>query len=284
MASPLLDTVKQNSAAMASPTSPLMAPGVTGGENTQQVQSLMGTAQTGKDLGPAAGGQAKLSSLGEKLAGVNNLMQAQQQQQQALVQSTQQEQQEQGQQQQFQQSSKAVSQQRVEALQSFNTSLTGMLQDQSGRLQQLDLANDKSRLEFMGQMLRLGNDKYITSLETEGAKSRLDSALGFQQALAQTVFADEESLLGNNLTFRNMLASDDRTLTRQLGAMDLEFSQQLARVKGKSAATTTMWSGIGTAAGKAPQVYDSYQKNKSTTPDSADPGSSSLVGPPGPGD
>jgi hypothetical protein len=207
----------------------------------------MGTAQTGKDLGPAVGGQAKLSALSEKLAGVNNLMQAQQQQQQALVQSTAQEQQEQGQQQQFQQQSKAVTQQRVEALQSFNTSVTGMLQDQSGRLQQLDLANDKSRLEFMGQMLRLGNDKYVTSLETEGAKSRLDSALGFQQALAQTVFADEESLLGNNLTFRNMLASDDRTLAKQLGAMDLEFSQQLARVKGKSAATTTMWSGVGSA-------------------------------------
>lgn len=247
----LLNTVKQNAPLLANPNAPQaqqtgLAP--TAGEQTEQAQGLMATAQTGKALQPGTG-QARLSSIGEKLASMNTLMGAQQVTQQAGLQSMAQEQQGAFAQQQQQGALATISQQRLDMTQDFNNKIKGMMQDQSQNLATLDVSKDKSRVEQMGFMLRLGNEEYINKLQTEGAKARLDSKASFDDALNRTVFADETSMLNNNLQFRSMMGADQRQFNQDLSTIDLDFSLQMAQAENKAASSQMMWSGIGTAAG-----------------------------------
>ena len=249
---PLLQTVKQNAAALTDANNPLAAQAglqPTGGTSTQQTANLMGVAQTGKEQAPAIGGQAKLSALGEKLANVNTLMTAGALQQAGTLQSTAQIQQAEAQQQQFQGQANQISQEHLNAVETYNNQVAGMLQQESDQIQQMTLSDDKSKVEQMGLMLRLGNQSYIDQLNSQATKSRLNDKAAFQQALNQSVFAQETNLLGSSLEFRNYLAADQRATTQALANMDINFALQVATVENKAAATTTMWNGIGTLAG-----------------------------------
>jgi hypothetical protein len=248
MASPLLDTVKQNAAAMATPSSPQgAATGLqpTGGTQTEQLAKLTATAQTGKEQQPAMGGQARLSAIGEKLANIQTLTGAAAIQQQGLMQSDAQAQQEQIQQQQYAAQATQISQQRLDVMASFNNQVKGMYQQQASELQQLHTQDDKSRAEQMGTLLRLGDEQYITQLNDAATKSRLDNQVNFQAALNQSVFANETSLMSTNLQFRNYMGSDARSAAQQLNNMDLDFALQIARQDNKAASTRALWSGAG---------------------------------------
>lgn len=251
---PLLQTVKQNSAAMTDASNPLasqtgMAP--TGGSQTQQTAELMGVAQTGKDQGPAVGGQAKLSALGERLANVNTLMSASALQQAGTMQSEAQQQQAEAQQQQFQGQTAQLNQEHINAVEQYNNQVAGILQGGVEQLRQMTLADDKSKVEQLGLMLRLGNDKYVDQLNQKAAVARIDNEASFKLALNQSVFAQESNLFGSSLQFRNYLQADERQSVAQLAQMDLDFALQVATADNKAAAAQTMWSGIGTIAGTA---------------------------------
>lgn len=250
-AMPLLETVKQNSAQMAAPSQPGMMP--TGGSQTQQTASLVATAQTGKDLGQggATGGTAKLSSLGERLANVNTLMSGQALQQSAGLQGEAQQQQAEAQQQQFGGQMRMLSQEHLNQVEQFNTQLSGIMQQKAEDIQRMTVADDKSKIEQVGLMLRLGNETYIDQLNAQASKARLDNAAHFQLALSQSVFAQETDLLGSSLQFRNYLRADERQARDQLANIDLDFAVQMATTDNKAAAATTMWSGIGSIGGAA---------------------------------
>src|SRR5579885_930465 len=201
MAAPntLLDTVKANAPLLANPTSqPAQQAGLapTTGEQTEQAQSLMGVAQTGKAL-PAATGQARLSAIGEKLASMNTLMGAQQIQQSAGLQSVAQGQQAQAELQKQQAGLANVSQQRVSLVEDYNNKIKGMMADQQMNLQKVDLQQDQSRMEQMGAMMRLSNDQYVTNLNNQATKARLDNNVAFNDALNRSVFASEYNMFDN---------------------------------------------------------------------------------------
>ena len=248
----LLDTVKQNTSALASPTGPqAAATGLqpTGGESTAAIQSLTSVAQTGKDLGPSTGGgQARLSALGEKLAAVNTLAGAQTIQQQGAIQNTALSQQSEAQQQQYVGQVQEVTQQRVAAQQSFNDKTQDLLTQHQGQMSKLESQDMRSRTEQMGFMMRLSNDKYVTQLHDESTRSRLDEGTNFQEALTRTVFAQESDMFNSDLTFRNLMRADQRTFTQQMGDIDIDWALRFAQADNKAAATTMMWSGIGSLA------------------------------------
>lgn len=247
---PLLDTVKQNSAAMSSATSASAQQaglGATGGAGTQQLASLMGTAQSGKEATPAIGGQAQMSAVAERLAGMNTLMAANQVQQGSVMQSEAQIQQAQAQQQQYAGQLATLSQEKLNAQQQYQNQVSGMLQQASDQFQSMVNSDNKSRVEQMGTLLRLGNEQYIQQLNTKATEANLQNQAAFQNALNTSVFANETDLLGQSLTFRNYMAADQRQSTSILAGMDLNFAIQVAMTENKSAGATMMWSGIGTA-------------------------------------
>lgn len=252
----LLDTMRQNGAALASPassTSPLQGT-VTGGDETARLANLTAVGRTGRDVG-AAGQTARLSSLSEKLANANTLMGAQKLAAAGAAEGEQQQAAEQVVQAQQKQATAAITQQRVSMQEDFNTRLKGMLQDQNNSLAQLKLGDDKSKAEQTGFLVRLGNTEYIDKLQAEGQKARLNNEISFNEALQRSVFADEQSLFSTSLEFRTILSQDDRDALKSLSEMDLDFAMSVALAQNKQANTTTMWTGLGNVAGAGANAY-----------------------------
>ena len=278
----LLNTVSKNASAMATPGSAqgaALGGGPTGGENTAQVQALTATAATGKEATQGIGGNPKLSSLSEKLAGMNNLLNMQQLQQQGTMQSTAQAQQAQAQMQQFTQASGTMDIQRANAMQDWSNQASAIMTNQADEIKKMGLADDKSRAEQLGLMLRLSNEKYVTQLNDTAAKARADTTQGFQIALKNSVFAQETDLLNTNLQFRNFMNQDHREAVKGLASMDLGFAMAIAAADNKAAAAGMMWSGAGQVASAGAQAYASYKPEDNTgadTSEAAGPNAGSL--------
>jgi len=254
----LLNTIKQNSQNMTNASTQqgqALGFGPTGGTNTQQLAALTGTAATGKASGPGVGVGAKMSSLSEKLAGVNNLTSAANLGAQGAMQSTAQAQQAQAQAQQTSAASAALTQQRVDMMASFNDSVNSILQSKADEIANMTVADDKARVEQVGLMLRLSNEKYVTTLNDTAAKSRADTAAGFQQAIQTSIFADETDLMSSNLQFRNYMSQQGRDATATLASMDLGFAMSIAAAQNKGASMTAAWSGLGGIVSGGAQMY-----------------------------
>lgn len=251
----LLETINQNASALSAPTpesNPLLArTGLqpTGGESTEGTAQIAAVGQTGKAAGTMGGRNIRLSSLGERLASVQALNQAKEVTKEAQIQGISLDQQQSQLQQEFEQQNTQISEQQIGMREQFNTQLKGIMQNYKTQLAGLDLSRDKARMEQVGFMLRLGNQQYIDQLQLEGKKARLNSAAGFQDALQQTVFADEMDLFSNSLEFRNLMQADARNFQQELGRMDLEFALQVAKAENKAAGAQMMWSGVGTLVG-----------------------------------
>lgn len=251
---PLLDAVKAGSAALATPSaggpgqlSSPVAAGITAGENTEQAAKLVGTAQTGKEFAPGASGMARLSAVGERIAAMSTLMSGQALQQQGALQSAAQAQQAAATQQQFAQQTAQLDQKTLDMRVDFTNKLNGVVQQSEEELQHLTLADNRSKAEQVGTMLRLSNDQYMTALNDRASRARLDNAASFKASLASTVFAQETQLLGNNLQFRNILQQSHRDALDSIASMDLDFALGMATAQWKGEAGAQMWSGVGTA-------------------------------------
>jgi hypothetical protein len=251
----LLDTVKQNSSALAAPTpasNPLLsATGLqpTVGEATQGTAQIAAVGQTGKSLDQAAGLNTRLSSLGERLASVQALNQAKDVAKEAQLQGVSLDQQQDALAQQFNQQNIQISENRIEAQEKFNIQMKGMMFEYTNNLKSLNLQKDKSRMEQVGFMLRLGSQEYQDKLQLEGRKARLDSSVAFGEELQRTIFSQELDLFSDSLEFRNYMMADARESQKQLADMDIEFAMQVAMSDNKAASGQMMWSGVGTALG-----------------------------------
>lgn len=251
----LLDTVNKNASALSAPSpasNPLLsATGLqpTTGEETQGTAQIAAVGQTGKALDTTGGLNTRLSSLGERLASVQALNQAKEVTKEAQLQGISLDQQQDQLQQQFQQSSTRLSEERIGMQEQFNTQLKGMMFEYKNQLKSLNLSRDKSRMEQMGFMLRMGNQEYMDKLQLEGRRARLDNAVSFNEALQQSIFADEMDLFSSSLEFRNYMYADMREAQKQLAEIDIEFALQVANADNQAASGQMMWSGVGNVLG-----------------------------------
>lgn len=102
----------------------------------------------------------------------------------------------------------------------------------------LSLDKKKAQVEQAGFLLRLNNEKYITKLQIEGKKARLQNELQFKESLTLAIFAEERELLQSNLGFQSLINAEQREFRSKLEYMSLEQSMELADIKaaGKNAA------------------------------------------------
>ena len=120
-----------------------------------------------------------------------------------------------------------------------------ILMEYSTGQRQLDYQKDKAKMEQLGFSMRLSDAKYMDELQKQANIARLSDAARFQEEMTRTVFAEEMELFQDNLSFRALMAADDRKFNEYLATIDAETALRFAESQGKAAAQTGMWTGIG---------------------------------------
>lgn len=224
----LLDIIRQNSAGM-------QAPGMT--DQSQQVANLLraksGKAVGGPDVGPSS--LAEAAAVGSAQQQMRNevLPQAQIQQQQLEGQMAGQEQQ------------AGIEKANIAQQTKFNTiqnklRTTQLLNEFEQDRGKLDLAKNKAGVEQFAQGLRLQNQKYISDLQREGARKRLDTEIGFNEELVRSAFGANKDLLEKQLKGRSILGANDREFNKAMGQMTIDdawkaFKSEQRRAKDMAA-------------------------------------------------
>lgn len=119
---------------------------------------------------------------------------------------------------------------------------------------QLDFDKDKARMEQLGFNLRLSNEQYIDKLKAEGSRNRLDNDVAFDEALQNSIWADEVGLLKSDLSFKTALNGDKRRWDEELSEMSLEQAMAVAAIDSASRANSQYWSGMSTAVSAGAQA------------------------------
>lgn len=120
-----------------------------------------------------------------------------------------------------------------------------LLDDMAKKSDQLGLAKNKAQVEQAGFLLRLNNEKYITRLEVEGRKSRLNDEIRFKEALTQSIFAEERELFKSSLQFQSLVRAEGREFKEELAMLDLDQAMEIAQMKADSANEKAKWEAIG---------------------------------------
>ena len=249
MPTPLQNLQSQMSAAGAAPLAPPT--------QTAQIQNILTTKATGR-AGPATAAPAA-TNIQEQMA-LQVARGKQQELQRAGTEAAGQlglraEEQQQG----YQQAGQELDEKEIGIREDYQRQVESVFNDLSRGTRQLDSRRDQAKFEQIGFQLRHTNQQYIDSIRLEGAKSRLISGSALREALARTVFAEEESLFRNDLSFRAMLGADERQFKEKLGEIDIERALALADAGIAAANTQAMVSGVSGLLQTGVQAYGVQQ-------------------------
>lgn len=247
MAKTILEALQQSTQS----TSPNQRLGSITGE-TERVQSIL-SAKSGK---AGAGGRGpQQSSIGEALAASQGAVAGEQLQQQSTLAMQEQAQKQAGQQQQLEQGLSELNEKDLDVQENYNRQATSILNDLSRKGQELDFKKDKAKLEQAGFNMRLSNEQYIKNLKREGERSRLTNANSMKEAIANSVFANEQDLLKDDITFRNLMKAKDRDYADQLSNINLDFAMKMAQASNEAANNRSLWTGIGGVVSGGTQAF-----------------------------
>lgn len=235
----LLDTIRQNSAAMNIPKQ-----GVT--DQTAQTATLLrakkGKAATGPDLGA--------SNLGEQaaVAETNTQIQNEVAPAAALQQA--------GAEQAARAETQATQLQKADIAQNRRADTVQdrikteqLLQDFEQDRGKLDLQKNTAQVNQFAQNLRLSNDKYVNDLKREGARARLDDEQSFLKSLQKEIFDNDEELLGKQQENQTVANMSDREWNKQMAQMGIDQAWSTFRNNQKAEKDRAIWTGLGTVAG-----------------------------------
>lgn len=257
----LLDTLKRNLGQAAAPE-PVA-------DETGTVQQLL-TARKGI-VGPATALGPKGLSVAEAGARAATQQQLGETAQQAQLQGVQlgQAAQEQQQQQQAQAANVEFQRQqnRLQSRIQTESILRGLEQGRA------TLSEDKRQagMEQIAANLRLQTDSYINQLQLEGARSRLQDDLAFDQAMKQQIASDNISLLQVKLSNQSLLDSNDRDFKKQLAQIDMDTAVQMAKQDAAFSAQQGKIQALGQLATTGIGAYGKLAERK-TTPEAAPTG------------
>lgn len=196
----------------------------TGPSYTEQARGLL-RAKTGKAVsseGPVASNiaetqasQAAGQAVQSALRGAG-LQQQQQQEQLATV--------EQKSDQELAQLDLALTQQAKDSQRRIDEAFTRLSQESS----QLDAQKQSALYEQLGSDLALQNEKYISDLQNEATRRRLDDKAQADLAMQAAVFNDMQDLLESDIEFRKALDADDRAFTEKMASIDVNAALSIA--------------------------------------------------------
>jgi hypothetical protein len=208
---------------------------------TEQAQNLL-SARSGKATAPGAAPRA--TNIQEQVQDQLTRGQLSEVAQQASLQSRQQGQEQRAVEQQFAQQTAQLNEQDIASQETYQRQVEAALKDYQRNIKQLDVAKQGAKVEQLGFQLRLSNQNYLMQLKNAAARDRITSAVGFQEALQRTVFADEIDLMSSDLDFRMLLKADDAQFNKMLAQIDIDTALEIAKAQAKDAAAQQTVSGI----------------------------------------
>lgn len=262
MANTLLDAIKQSQNASLNEVAASTAAGPASG--TQALASTLAVGQTGKAAAPGAPA-SKMSNIQEKLGNLQTKFGTDALKTDVQTQQTQNEQDADVAKRADTIQNTQLEDKRQQVQKSYTQQVQSTLDNYRQQNRTLDLSKDKAKMEQIGFQLRLSNNEYIDNLKREGVKSRLDSQLKRKEAITQTVFADEQEFMQNNLQFQSMMNQKGRDLTTALSNIDLASALALASTQNTAANSQQMWTGIGNIAGAGVQAVGKASNSSSAS-------------------
>lgn len=211
-------------------------------DETQRAQTLL-SAKSGKAGSSSAA--PRQSSIAETLAANQGDVASQQLGQQANLQAQQLSQQQEQNKQQLNQGMSQLNEKDLDAQDNYTRQATSILNDLARKGDELDFKKDKAKLEQAGFNMRLSNDQYVKNLKREGEKARLTNANNMKEAIANSVFSNEQDLMKDDITFRNLMKAKDRSYQDDLANINLDFALKMSQASNEGANQRALWSGIG---------------------------------------
>jgi hypothetical protein len=98
---------------------------------------------------------------------------------------------------------------------------------------QLNLDQNKAKLEQTAFLLSMQDKKYTDQLNQIGQRRRLDNQVAFNQELEQVAFKDSLGLLKAKLRTGNVLSSNDRDFARAMSELTIDDALKIAALESK---------------------------------------------------
>lgn len=248
----LMDAIRKNQNLLVQQQQPGME------DQSQSIAALL-RAKSGKAVSAP---EIAASSLGEQQAVTQGQQDVQQVGQQARVQQLGQQAQQEAQQQQAElQKSELAQSRRFNALEN-RMKTEQLLQAAEQDRGRLDLRKNAAEVDQLVQGLRLSNNKYISDLQREGSRARLDDANQFQEEYTKAVFGNNKELIEQNLKNRSILDASNREYDKALSQMGVDQAWIMYNNNRKSEASRATWEGVGGATTAAVGAYTTYDSNK----------------------
>ncbi len=263
MASNLLDAIRSGlqQAQQATPT-----------DNTSAAQRLISARRTGKEI---LGRAPQVQSTAEQMTNMGTQQGLNQAAEQNVIASQQMALQ--GESQELEQSEAKANftQQSAQSLQKLATQEEQLMAEVARQQATIGQQASRQLLEQLGFNLAMQDRQYVSKLQSEGQRRRLDDDLSFKTELQQSIFKDQESLFRDKLAFKNMMNADERAFTDKLAQMDINTAMSLFKEQMRQAGVEGFFSGLGTVVSGGIAGY-----TKSTADTAAkDAGMSAQAGP-----
>lgn len=248
----LLERIKQGLGQATTPTAP------EAGTQTGQLEALL-SAKAGVS-GPRKG--LKGQSLTEAAAQQQTQQQLAGISQQATLGQTAVEQAAQEQAQRQAQQERQIEQQRQEGTLRTKIQTENILQDLEQNRAKLSEDKRQARIEQAGLLLRTQQKDYTDQLRLNGEKSRLQDAIKFNEELAKTIIAENQSLLETGLKNKAALDANDREFQTMLAKMGVTDILNAYKQQSKQAQTQAVISGITETARTGSELYGQSKQGK----------------------
>jgi hypothetical protein len=125
--------------------------------------------------------------------------------------------------------------------------------------------------------LRLANDQYLYGLQDAGRRRRLDDEATFKLELQKEIFANMESLLKDDLAFKEMMALSDADFSKLLANIDINAAIAMANDAVRASNIAGGWTGAGQLASAGAEV-DWSKVGSSSVPTSLPSGNNASAG------
>jgi hypothetical protein len=248
----LLETLQQNLGQGAAP--------VQMGQ-TQTVADIL-RAKQGKVGGQ--GGAPAASSLGAQAAANQTQLMGQQQATQGQLQGQQIQQQNLDEKASYAQQSAAIESKQQTITQQAQIKADQILQEASQQGRQLTFDQDADKLEQLGFNIRLQDKQYVSNLEIQGSKQRLNDANSFNQAMVKAQFGDDYNILSSKLDFNKVMSDNENDFLSQMQNIDINVALQMAGTAAEQANQQALYGGVGGLVSGGTQAYSVYANTPST--------------------
>lgn len=144
---------------------------------------------------------------------------------------------------------KEIEQQRQALDREASRKTQALIGDLARHGQTMDTQRKNAKIEQLGFLMSLSDEKHINQLQDVAARRRLDNDAQFKLELQRDVFNGYTELFKDNLKFKSMMKADKREFDKQLAQLDFNTALEIMKANIKAANQQAIWTGIGNAGG-----------------------------------